>query len=61
MKRPVALAALVLALTACGGEEQDAPPVERLARAPLELVVEAEGQLKSVKATPLLVPGQNWA
>lgn len=61
MKRLVALAALVLALTACGGEEQDAPPVERLARAPLELVVEAEGQLKSVKATPLLVPGQNWA
>lgn len=48
-------------LAGCGGAQRDAPPLETLAPAPLELVVEAEGQLRSIKATPLLVPGTQWA
>jgi HlyD family secretion protein len=58
----VALLLLALAsLAGCGEVETGDAPVERVAAAPLELVVEADGQLKAVKATPLLVPGQNWA
>jgi hypothetical protein len=50
-----------LALAGCSAAPLDQIPVERLELAPLELVVEAEGQLKSVKATPLLVPGTQWS
>lgn len=50
-----------LLLAACGAAPDATLPVERLAAAPLELVVEAEGQLRSVKATPLQVPGTQWA
>jgi HlyD family secretion protein len=57
----VALAAMLMALAGCSGEVSDATPVERIESAPIELVLEAEGQLKSVKATPLLVPGTQWA
>lgn len=60
MKRGAALLLSVL-LAGCGSEEHAAPALETLALAPLELVVEAEGQLRSVKATPLLVPGTQWA
>lgn len=55
------IAMLCLALAACGDAGVDESPVERLELARLELVVEAEGQLKSVKATPLLVPGAQWS
>lgn len=60
MKRLAALC-LAAALAGCGSETVDAPALETLARGPLELVVEAEGQLRSTKATPLLVPGTQWA
>jgi HlyD family secretion protein len=57
----VAWCPAVLMLAGCGAAPLADVPVERLARGPVELVVEAEGQLKSVKATPLLVPGTQWA
>lgn len=59
--RLVKLAVLLAALAGCSDAGLDATPVERVQRGPVELVVEAEGQLKSVKATPLLVPGEQWA
>lgn len=51
----------VAALAGCGAAPLADAPTERIARGPVELVVEAEGLLKSVKATPLLVPGTQWA
>ena len=60
MKR-VCGALLLATLAACGSERRDDAALETIALAPLELVVEAEGQLRSVKATPLLVPGTQWA
>lgn len=54
------LAACVLALGACS--DQIAPAAtETVAAAPLRLSVRGEGELKSAKATPLNVPGRNWA
>ena len=53
------LAALLLA--GCGGDATEQLPLETITRAPLQLRIEAEGRLKSVKATPLNVPGRNWA
>lgn len=55
------LAVTATALAGCADAAIEGAPVERVARAPIELVLEAEGQLKSVKATPLLVPGTQWA
>ena len=55
------LTALLFALAGCGAATPDDTPTETLALAPIELVVEARGQLKSAKATPLLVPGTQWA
>jgi HlyD family secretion protein len=59
--RPLAMAIAAIVLTACSSATLDESPVETLELAPLELVLEAEGQLKSQKATPLLVPGAQWA
>jgi HlyD family secretion protein len=59
--RCLGLAVLCLALGACAGEEDRSVPVEEVRRAPMLLMVEAGGQLKSSKATPLKVPGQQWA
>lgn len=61
--RPSLFAAAWLStlLIGCSNAPQDDTPVERLTLAPIELVLEADGQLKSVKATPLLVPGAQWA
>lgn len=57
----LAAALLSILLIGCTSTPPDDAPVERLALAPIELVLEADGQLKSVKATPLLVPGAQWA
>lgn len=56
-----AMAMAIITLTACSDASIDEVPVETLELAPLELVLEADGQLKSQKATPLLVPGAQWA
>lgn len=58
--RLAAAALSVLALCACGDGEQP-PVVETVAASNLVLSVQAEGELKSSKSTPLMVPGQNWS
>ncbi|MEI2432260.1 hypothetical protein RDV84_07435 [Lysobacter yananisis] len=55
-----ALAACALTLAACSDEIAPAA-TETVAAAPLRLSVRGEGELKSAKATPLNVPGRNWA
>ena len=52
---------LALALAGCSDKPSDAPPVEIIESRPLELSVEALGELRSAKATPLAVPGTNFA
>lgn len=51
---------VLAALTACG---TDAPPqaLEAVALREVVLGVDGEGELKSAKATPLTVPGSQWA
>lgn len=64
MIRPRPLAALLaalVALTACGDAPDATPALEVLQPAPLDLWIEASGELKAAKATKLVVPGQNWA
>lgn len=58
--RRVACVAMLLALAACGKEEAT-PVVETVVAGPLVLSVRGEGELKSAKATPLMVPGSQWA
>lgn len=58
--RRMGSALLLLALAACGREEVT-PVVEAVAAGPLLLSVQGEGELKSAKATPLMVPGSQWA
>jgi hypothetical protein len=60
-QRGLGTAALVLLLAACSAAPDSTPPVELLAAAPLRLVVQAEGELKSAKSTPLNVPGEQWS
>lgn len=59
----VRVAALAVALALLSGCASDTAPaiVETVAAAPLRLSVRGEGELKSAKATPLNVPGRNWA
>ncbi|MBK9656850.1 MAG: hypothetical protein IPO66_15915 [Rhodanobacteraceae bacterium] len=52
---------LTLAMAGCSDAPSDAPPVEIISARPLELSVEALGELRSAKATPLSVPGSNFA
>ena len=56
-----ALWLLLVLLTACGSEPDSTAAVETLQPAPLVLDLYADGTLKSAKATPLLVPGQQWS
>ena len=62
MNRRAFAFACVAALTvsACG---KDAPPpvLEAVVAVEVVLSVQAEGELKSAKSTPLMVPGQNWS
>lgn len=58
--RVFACALSALWLGACSREIAPAA-TETVARAPLRLSVSGEGELKSAKATPLNVPGRNWA
>lgn len=52
---------VALLLAGCGSEQASTLPVEVIREAPLALRIEAQGRLKSAKATPLNVPGRNWA
>lgn len=58
--RRVVAMALLLALAGCGQDEAT-PVVETVTAGPLLLSVHGEGELKSAKATPLMVPGSQWA
>jgi HlyD family secretion protein len=61
MKRLITFGACAL-LAACAATNDDnAPVLERTALAPATLSVEADGALRAAKATPLNVPGQQWA
>lgn len=51
----------VLLLAGCGEAAQESRPTERVILAPAEFWVQAEGELKATKATPLQVPGRNWS
>jgi HlyD family secretion protein len=50
----------MFALCACS-EDVPAPVLETVEPAALVISVDATGELKSSKATPLMVPGQNWS
>jgi len=54
------LLGLACALAACG---KSGPPVatETVAPGALRIAVRGEGELRSAKPTPLMVPGQNWS
>ncbi|MBD8525744.1 efflux RND transporter periplasmic adaptor subunit [Pseudomarimonas arenosa] len=53
--------ALALMATACAAPEGSSEALEQVVVAPLKLEIEARGELRSVKSTPLTVPGENWA
>ncbi len=57
----VGLLSAVAGLTACSDAPDTAPPVETVVSAPLELRVEAQGELRAARSTPLNVPGTQWA
>lgn len=61
MKRTVLVALATLALAGCGDTTRSGRATEVVAQAPVEFWVRAEGELKAAKATPLRVPGSNWA
>jgi HlyD family secretion protein len=50
----------ILLLAACSSSPES-PSLERVAPAPTVLAVEASGSLRSAKATPLVVPGEQWS
>jgi hypothetical protein len=52
---------LGLLLAGCAAEPEALLPAETLVVGPLALTLEAEGQVRAVKAMPLLVPGQQWS
>lgn len=51
--------ALACALAACGKSEAPVA-TETVATGALRIAVRGEGELRSAKPTPLMVPGQNW-
>ena len=56
-----AAAAIAVMLGGCSDAPTSTPVVEVLREAPVELAVDARGELKAAKATKLVVPGQDWA
>ncbi|WP_181444154.1 hypothetical protein [Pseudoxanthomonas sp. z9] len=52
--------ALACALAACGKSEAPVA-TETVAPGQLRIAVRGEGELRSAKPTPLMVPGQNWS
>lgn len=52
--------AVLLALCGCS-QDVTTPVVETVTAGPLLISVHGEGELKSAKATPLMVPGSQWA
>ena len=60
MKRFVPLAAALL-VAGCESGSSDAPMLERVELAPVELVVYGEGSLVSATPTVLAVPGSQWS
>lgn len=58
--RCVGVMTLLLALGGCS-QDVTTPVVETVTAGPLLLSVQGEGELKSAKATPLMVPGSQWA
>ena len=61
MRRVSGLLPALLALAACGAAPKaDYTVLEQAHAGPLEFSVQAEGELRAVKSTPLLVPGQQW-
>lgn len=61
MTRLVLVLMATLALSGCGDTAPGGRATEVVAEAPVEFWVRAEGELKAAKATPLRVPGTNWA
>lgn len=61
MTRPALALLATLLLAACASEDGAVTATETVAAAPVEFWVRAEGELKAAKATPLRVPGQNFA
>lgn len=59
--RRLAPALLFALLAGCGAAPDAVVPTERVAEAPAEFWLRAEGELKAAKATPLRVPGRNYA
>ena len=60
--RRSAVCVFVFAAVLAGCSRDAAPPVvETIEPGALVLSVRGEGELKSAKATPLVVPGENWA
>ena len=60
--RRSAVCVFVCAAVLAGCSRDAAPPVvETIEPGALLLSVRGEGELKSAKATPLVVPGENWA
>jgi HlyD family secretion protein len=58
--RVASVLACALAVTACGAPEVPVAS-ETVARGALTLSVRGEGELRSAKPTPLIVPGKNWS
>lgn len=52
---------VAIALCGCARENSVEFPVEVIEPGPVALSIEAEGELRSTKATALTVPGANWA
>lgn len=61
MKRCLSLMVPLLMLVACGQDAALEAPVEIVREGKVELRVAASGEVRSIKATPLSVPGQGWS
>ena len=58
--RCTALLSVGLLLAACGSDEMPVAS-ETVAKGPVTIHVRGEGELRSAKPTPLIMPGKNWS